>query len=60
MRMVIGDLREYLTRNAPRRDNLDVRLEAIECELKANLVVTFARASVRDVANIWIRSGAHR
>ena len=41
-----------LTRNAPRGDDLDVGLQAIEGELETDLVVALAGAAVRDVAEM--------
>ena len=44
-------LKDIHTRDAPWSDDLDVGLEAVEGKLEADLVVTPARASVRDEAN---------
>lgn len=38
------------TRDTPWRDNLDIRLQAIEGELESYLVVTLSGTSVRYVA----------
>jgi hypothetical protein len=48
------------TGDTPRRDNLDVRLEAVEGELKADLVVALAGAAVGDKAkdeDLGVRKG---
>lgn len=39
---------ENRTWNSPRGNNLDIRLQAIECELEANLVVALASAAMGD------------
>ena len=39
------------TRESPWRNDIDIRSEAIERELKADLVVALARASMWDVAS---------
>ena len=47
------------TRNAPRGNNLDVGLEAVEGELEADLVVALAGAAVRDVVAALLLGDGH-
>jgi len=41
-----------LTRESPRCDHLDVRLEAVESQLKADLVISFSSAAMGDEAGV--------
>ena len=46
---------EGFTGEAPRGDDFDVGFEAVEGELKADLVVALARASMGHKTEWWVR-----